>query len=69
VCWIVHDVTAAPYIFTNRMSAYVNLNTMEWLGGVRAYNQVYLNVTERQTDKQFVESVAKLWQKKFKKAE
>ncbi len=68
VAAIVHDVTAAPYIFTNRMSAYVNLNTMEWLGGVRAYNQVYLNVTERQTDKQFVESVAQAVAEKIQKS-
>ena len=59
VAEIVHDVTAPPYLFTNRMSSYVNLNTMEWLGGSRSYNQVYLVVSERRTERSFVELVAR----------
>ena len=68
VAEIVHDITAAPYMFTNRMSAYVNLNTMEWLGGSRDFNQVYLTVSKNKTDKSHVEAVSHQVAEKIKKS-
>ncbi len=68
VAAVVHDITASPYIFTNRMSVYVNSNTMEWLGGGREFNQVYLTVSENKTDRKHVEAVAQAVAEKIKKS-
>jgi putative ABC transport system permease protein len=68
VAGIVHDVSTSPYIFTNRMIAYVNLDTMEWLDGTRTYNQVFVTVSENKTDRPHVEFVARAVADKIEKS-
>ena len=58
VAAIVHDVTSFPYAFSGQVTAYVTLETMEWLGGSRAYNQMFLTVAERPKDEVHVKAVA-----------
>lgn len=55
----VHDVTSFPYVFAGQVTAFVTPDTMEWLGGSRQYNQMYLTVAERAQDEQYVRKVAK----------
>ncbi len=55
----VYNITSPPYIFTNMVSGYVNTETMEWLGGDKDFNTVYLTVAENKTDEEHVKAVAK----------
>ncbi len=45
-----HDVTAPPYSLARMVTAYVTPNTLEWLGGSSAYDQLLVSVGEKQTD-------------------
>ncbi len=58
VAAVVHDVTAFSTVMSGRVNAYVNRDTMEWLGGSRDYNQLYFTVSERPDDEKHVQEVA-----------
>lgn len=53
-----HDVTGFPFNLTNRASAYVTPETLEWLGGSYAYNLLAISVAENPTDQKHVREVA-----------
>ena len=53
----VFDITSAPYIFTNMATGYVNPTTMEWLGGTREFNTVYIVVSEDKMNEDHVKAV------------
>jgi putative ABC transport system permease protein len=57
VAGVVHDLSQIPAFF--RMPyGYVSMDTLEWLGETRDFNQVDFRVAERTTDKPHVERVA-----------
>ncbi|HEY3312035.1 MAG TPA: FtsX-like permease family protein [Anaerolineales bacterium] len=56
----VHDATAFPYSMTAVITGYVTLETGEWLGGGKNYNQLLVSVSENPTDRTHVSDVAKL---------
>ncbi|MBI9047974.1 MAG: ABC transporter permease [Anaerolineaceae bacterium] len=58
VAAVVHDVTSYPMAFTDQVTAYVNQDTMVWLGGGYNFSQVLLTVSENATDEQHVREVA-----------
>jgi putative ABC transport system permease protein len=58
VAAVVHDVTAFSTVMSGQVNAYVSRDTMEWLGGSREYNQLYITVSERPGDEQHVQEVA-----------
>jgi putative ABC transport system permease protein len=53
-----HDVTGFPFNLTNRASAYVTPETLEWLGGSSTYNLLAVSVAEDPTDQKHVTEVA-----------
>jgi putative ABC transport system permease protein len=53
-----HSPTGIPYGLAPAIEAFVNPDTMEWLGGIRDYNVLAISVTERPTDAQHVTEVA-----------
>jgi putative ABC transport system permease protein len=53
-----HDVTGFPFNLTNRASAYVTPETLEWLGGSSTYNLLAVSVAENPTDQKHVTEVA-----------
>jgi hypothetical protein len=53
-----HDVTGFPYNLTQRVSAYVTPETLEWLGGSPTYNVLAVSVAENPTDREHVTEVA-----------
>ena len=53
-----HDVTGFPFNLTNRASAYVTPETLEWLGGSSTYNLLAVSVAEHPTDQKHVTEVA-----------
>jgi len=59
VIGFVHDVYAIPPTFGGSAIGYVNPATVEWLGGSREFNQVYLTVSEKRTDNVHVTAVAR----------
>ncbi len=58
IAGVVHDVTGDPFMFSNSVSGFVNLSTIEWLGGSRLYNSVLLTTAERGSDEAHVREVA-----------
>jgi putative ABC transport system permease protein len=58
VAAIVHDVTSYPLVFTDQVAAYVNQETMQWLGGGYNFSQVLVTVAENATDEAHVREVA-----------
>ncbi len=54
----VHDVTGFPYNLAQQINAYVTPDTIEWLGGSRNFSALAVSVTEKQTDQEYVTSIA-----------
>lgn len=67
VAGLVHDVSNAPFVFSNQAIGYVTPDTIEWLGGSRRYDQLYITVSENQTDTEYVTSVSKVVSDKIEK--
>ena len=54
----VHDVTSIPYNMSGTGTAYVNLDTLEWLGGSSSYySRLLISVADNPTDQQHVSDV------------
>ena len=64
----VHDVTGFPYNLAQMINAYVTPDTLEWLGGSRAYTALAISVTEKQTDSKHVTEVAQAVADRMKRA-
>jgi putative ABC transport system permease protein len=50
VAALTHDVTSIPYTFGQELYAFVQPETMDWLGGSQDYNELLLTVAEQKTD-------------------
>ena len=68
VVGIVHDVYAIPPMFGGSALAYVSPGTVEWLGGTRDFNMVYLTVRENPSDQEHVSAVSKAVADKLRSA-
>ena len=53
-----HSPTGIPYGLAPAIEAFVNPDTMEWLGGSRDFNMLAISVTDRPTDAPHVTEVA-----------
>ncbi len=53
----VFDINAPPVRFANFGSAYISLDTLEWLGFPRAYTQMRVRVAEKHTDRAHIQRV------------
>jgi putative ABC transport system permease protein len=53
----VHDVTGIPYGFTGQIPAYVNTETIEWLGGSNQYTLLLYSVKENKQDLTHVSNI------------
>ncbi|HEY84024.1 MAG TPA: FtsX-like permease family protein [Chloroflexi bacterium] len=62
------DVYALMYTFQNFGYAYVNFDTMEWLGVPRNYNDLRFTVAEGKTDRDHIKNVSWDVQDKLEKA-
>lgn len=59
VAGYVHDVTAIPFRMMGAVTAYVNPETLEWMGGTSEYHtKLNISVAENPTDQQHVSDVA-----------
>ena len=58
VAAVVHDVTSYPLVFTDEVTAYVNQETMQWLGGGYNFSRVLITVADNATDELHVQEVA-----------
>lgn len=68
VAGAVHDIGQFAGAFNNVVYGYVTLDTLEWLGEPRAYNQVMFTVAERAEDKAHIERVARAVRDKIEKS-
>ena len=55
---VVHDVTSYPFAFTDQIAAYVNQDTLVWLGGPYDFTQLLMTVSENALDAEHVTAVA-----------
>ncbi|MDM8520304.1 ABC transporter permease [Anaerolineales bacterium HSG6] len=62
---VVHDQNGPPTALSGRPKAYVNFETLEWLGEEKEYTRLHFTVTENKTDKKYVEEVGKLITRKI----
>ncbi len=58
VAEIVHDVTGYPLVFSGQATGFVTSETLEWLGGMQDYDQMYITVSEGKTDEAHVKAIA-----------
>ncbi len=58
VVGFVHDATTAPAQMTNVVTAYINLETIAWLGGSQEFVQMLIQVAENPRDATHVRQVA-----------
>lgn len=59
VVGLVRDVTQIPYhMGWSSLTGYTSLETIEWLGGLRDYTDLYFNVSEHKKDESHVNDVA-----------
>lgn len=58
VAGYVHDVTSIPYNMSGQATGFVNLDTLEWLGGSSThYSRLLVSVAENPTDQKHVSDV------------
>lgn len=64
-----HDVTGFPYNLANRVNAYVNPSTFEWLGGdPSTYSELAVSVLEKQTDQEHVMAICQAVAERMERA-
>ncbi len=64
----VHSQNGPPASLTGQAEGFINLNTLEWLGESREYNQISFLVAQNQDDKAYIETVGDLIVNKIEKA-
>ncbi|MBT4311695.1 MAG: ABC transporter permease [Anaerolineae bacterium] len=65
----VHSVTTIPYAMMGQAQAFVNPETLEWMGGTADYyTKLNLSVAENATDQQHVSNVTQAVSDRFEKA-
>lgn len=62
---ITHDVTAVSMQFSGQVTGYVNLETMQWLGGYPYYDEILFTVEENTTDETYITGIAEMLGEKF----
>jgi putative ABC transport system permease protein len=63
----VYNAATPPPSFTNVLEGYIGLDTLEWLGEARTYNQLNLTVAENPLDQKHIEAVARQVAEKVEK--
>ena len=64
----VHDIAQLPTFFGGAGYGYITLDTLEWLGEPRDFNQLEYVVAENKFDTEHIESVGKLVSSKLEKS-
>jgi len=55
---LTHDLSLPPAAIAGQATGYVNAETMAWLGGPAAYNQLQITVSENRADADHIRAVA-----------
>ena len=69
VAGVAYDLNAPPPALTGLSSGYITLDTLEWLGGERSFNQLHVRVNEDPGDKQTIQRVAERVAAKVERSE
>jgi len=64
----VHDISQLPSFFVGAGYGYITLDTLEWLGESREFNQLEYVVAENQLDQDHIEDIGKLVSSKLEKS-
>jgi putative ABC transport system permease protein len=65
---LVHDPGQPPALFANRGYGYISLDTVEWLGESREFNQLNIVVADQALDKEHIKAVSSQVQAKIEKS-
>lgn len=55
---VVHDMSQIPAFMDGRIYGYITLETLEWLGVPREYNELYITVANNKNDLEHIQNVA-----------
>lgn len=55
---LTHDLSLPPTLIAGKAFGYISFDTLEWLGGTRAYNQIQIVVAEHPHDEHHIRAVA-----------
>lgn len=66
---IAHDMNKAPAAFTGSPTGYISVDTAEWLGFPKTYDQLGVTFTDRSADRKQVEAMAEEIRKKVEKGD
>jgi putative ABC transport system permease protein len=58
IAGLTHDLSLPPAPIAGQSFGYITLDTLEWLGGPRSYNQIRFTVSEGRSDKGHIQAVA-----------
>jgi putative ABC transport system permease protein len=68
VSGLVHDPGQPPALFANHGYGYISLDTVEWLGESREFNQLNIVVADQALDKEHIKAVSSQVQAKIEKS-
>ena len=68
IAGLAHDMNKEPASFSGRVYGYVTFETLEWLGLPRDFDELYITVSENETDKEHIQAVADQVQDKIEKS-
>jgi putative ABC transport system permease protein len=68
IAGLAHDMNKEPASFSGRVYGYVTFETLEWLGFPRDFDELYITVSENETDKEHIQAVADQVQDKIEKS-
>lgn len=68
IAGLAHDMNKPPAAFVGTPFGYITFETLEWLGFPRYFNQLYIVVAEKETDKDHIQAIADQVQDKIEKS-
>jgi putative ABC transport system permease protein len=68
IAGLAHDMNNPPAPFVGRVYGYVTFETAEWLGEERRYDELLIQVSENETDKDHIQAIADEVEKKIEKS-
>ncbi|NIO70405.1 MAG: FtsX-like permease family protein, partial [Anaerolineae bacterium] len=68
IAGLAHDMNKPPAAFVGMPYGYITFDTLEWLGFSRDFDQLYIIVSENETDKDHIQAIADQVQDKIEKS-
>ena len=67
IAGLVHDLNLPPAQFVNHIQGYITIETLEWLGLERGFDELHILVADKQSDKEHIRVIADTVENKIEK--